>query len=78
MLDILDDYDWEEVFKYASNPQPAASFKGSCESFTRENVATVLAFCEGENDGDSWRGFFELKDGRFAYIEAWCDYTGWG
>lgn len=22
--------------------------------------------------------FFELKDGRFAFVSAGCDYTGWG
>ena len=30
--------------------------------------------------GGSWEGGFllALKDGRFAYITGWCDYTGWG
>lgn len=27
-----------------------------------------------------WSGGFlmALKDGRFAYLTGWCDYTGWG
>ena len=28
----------------------------------------------------TWTGGFvlKLKDGRFAYLTGWCDYTGWG
>lgn len=28
----------------------------------------------------SWEGGFllRLKDGRYAYLEGWCDTTGWG
>jgi hypothetical protein len=27
-----------------------------------------------------WAGGFlmKLKDGRYAYVSGWCDYTGWG
>lgn len=30
--------------------------------------------------GTDWSGGFlmQLKDGRFAYLTGWCDYTGWG
>lgn len=30
--------------------------------------------------GGEWSGGFlmELKDGKFAYVHGWCDYTGWG
>lgn len=30
--------------------------------------------------GGEWSGGFlmQLKDGRFAYLTGWCDYTGWG
>lgn len=34
-----------------------------------------------DSDGATeWAGGFlvSLKDGRFAYITGWCDYTGWG
>ena len=45
--------------------------------FTREDVAEILAIADGENDGPNWIGLFKLKDGRYAYLTAGCDYTGW-
>lgn len=33
-----------------------------------------------EDSPTEWSGGFlvKLKDGRYAYIWGWCDYTGWG
>jgi hypothetical protein len=33
-----------------------------------------------EDGGTDWSGGFlmQLRDGRFAYLTGWCDYTGWG
>lgn len=33
-----------------------------------------------EDSPTEWSGGFlvQLKDGRYAYIWGWCDYTGWG
>ena len=42
------------------------------------NVDRVIASADGHNDGDSWLAVLRLKDGRFAFLSAWCDYTGWG
>lgn len=64
-LEDLTSGDWDEVFKYA-------------EGFSVEDVAEVLAGEDGESDGDTWVGIFWLKDGKYAYLEAGCDYTGWG
>lgn len=58
--------DWQEAWKYAP------------DDVKREDVAVVVAAVEGCNDGDSWVGVFHLKDDRFLYLTAWCDYTGWG
>jgi hypothetical protein len=32
------------------------------------------------NSATEWSGGFlmHLKNGRFAYLTGWCDYTGWG
>jgi len=87
MLPELDDYDWEEAFKYG-NPSvcekghthgPAAVIGDdvSTASFSREDVVRIIAAEEGQNDGESWVGVFQLRDGRFASLRAWCDYTGW-
>lgn len=48
--------------------------------FTRADVAEVIAITDtsrGEWDGFSGAAVFRLKDGRFAYLSASCDYTGW-
>lgn len=63
LAEMRESYDWQEAFKYAS--------------FTMDEVESVVASSEGENDGQNWLAVFNLKDGRFAYLEAGCDYTGW-
>ena len=59
------DYDLYSCLKY--HPQP----------FTLDEIKKVLAVHEGENDGDDWRWVLSLKDGRFAFLQGGCDYTGW-
>jgi len=57
------DYNWNEALAYAP--------------FNMDEVAEILASEEGENDGDSWVAVVKLTDGRFGFIDAGCDYTGW-
>jgi hypothetical protein len=59
------DYDWAYVFNYASG-------------FGVNDVEEVIASRNGESDGRDWCAVFHLKDGRYAYLSAGCDYTGWG
>lgn len=47
------------------------------QSFTADDIERVLAVHVGENDGDDWRWVMKLKDGRFAFVQGGCDYTGW-
>lgn len=63
MISVLESGDWEEAFRYAD--------------FDREDVASIIAIEEGCNDGPSWLFVGTLKDGRLAYLEAGCDFTGW-
>jgi hypothetical protein len=91
MLKELDTYDWEEAFGYAGKEEgtcaywqgrdPVKTIKFcnivSEEPFDREDVEEIVAMDEGENDGSNWIGVFKLKDGRYATIDAGCDYTGW-
>lgn len=53
---------------------------GECPitSFEHRDIRDVLASAEGENDVANWIALVTLRDGRFAFISAWCDYTGWG
>ena len=72
------DYDWREAFKYASDGEPTQGYAGSLAGFTFDDVAEVVAADEGENDGADWIAVLRLRDGRFAFLSAGCDYTGWG
>lgn len=87
MIPELNDYDWMEVLKYASGETTPCGnvgyisanrgYNGPTDYFEPEDVAAVIALKEGEPDGDDWLGVFRLHDGRFAFICAGCDYTGW-
>lgn len=89
MLTELDDYDWREAFGYAGEPDTNATDHGgasvsvaegascSAERFTRDDVLMILHKQDGEGDERPWLMLGRLKDGRWFYLEASCDYTGW-
>lgn len=87
MLPELDGYDWEEAFAYSSGKESyGSSDTPTVPKFaeavpetpvTREDVAEILAIREGENDGPNWLLFAKLNDGRYFFLDAGCDYTGW-
>lgn len=82
------DYNWGEVFCFAgkdsgentggATPDPAVpSDKIDCSSFGVDDVLFIMGMDEGENDTSNWLIYGKLKDNRWFYIEAGCDYTGW-
>lgn len=79
---------WSDAFAYAGEPggygKPnlKAAHPGKevdLSPFARWDVAEVLACSEGENDGPNWLCFGRLGDGtgRYFFLSAGCDYTGW-
>lgn len=78
MLTILEDYDWEEVFKYATPSGVLPMSIIDTSPFTREDVVYIAGIEEGENDAYDWILYGMLNDGRWFYLQAGCDYTGWG
>jgi len=91
MLSELDRDDWAAAFSYACGGSKASGTYGSgvpsavgpgipvnAEPFTRESVVEIIATSDGENDEADWIGVFRLADGRYACLEAGCDYSGWG
>jgi len=76
------DYDWNEVFQYANGDKGAPRLAGNTDpsrpTFSLADVRYVIAEQVGENDGDDWCALVELHGGRFGYVTAGCDYTGWG
>lgn len=85
--ELRDGYDWKEVFGYAGeegacgwgSPSKVANASDdlSTAPFSRADVVALKHWTEGENDGPPWRVCGWLRDGRWFYLEAGCDYTGW-
>jgi hypothetical protein len=75
--ELRDDYDWQQAFYYARYVSPVLGWDGSKAPFTIDDVTQVIAVSPGFNDDQSWIGLFLLDDGRYAFVSAWCDYTGW-
>ncbi len=73
--ELKNNYDWNEAFAYGKNVRVA--HQCTTDTFGIYDVAEVLALSEGENDGISWMMAGRLNDGRFFFLDAWCDYTGW-
>jgi hypothetical protein len=77
----LEGYDWEQAFLFVSgnspNVSPVIGSSAPATSFSRDDVVRVVAAEDGENDDANWICIVELKDGRFAFLSAGCDYTGW-
>jgi hypothetical protein len=83
------DESWRSAFSFACG----TPIDGTCDSglptqlppgdvahasgFTPYDVKRVIAHVDGANDESNWAGVFELHDGRFAFLSAGCDYTGW-
>lgn len=88
MVTPLNDGNWDSVFAYAGEPNagdgsasinPAPPFaKISTDPFSRWDVEKVFGYADGDNDGPNWLMYGKLRDGRFFFITAGCDYTGWG
>ncbi len=64
-----------EAFVYANTIRTATGC--AKDGFTLADVSEVIAAEPGENDGPSWLMAGRLKDGRFFFLDAGCDYTGW-
>lgn len=78
----LSDYDWTVIL----SAEPArgrpwvnatAGFTGSVAPFNRRDIRHIIGISDGENDGADWIAVFLLWDGRYVFVSAGCDRTGW-
>ena len=75
--------DWSNAFKEAmldirpAHPGAKVDARTSLDRFRLDDVRAVLAKKAGANDERPWLAAVELWDGRWAFVEASCDYTGW-
>lgn len=60
---LMSAYDWQQAMEYAK--------------FTFSDVKTVILAQEGENDGANWKLIVELTSGKYGWLKAGCDYSGW-
>ena len=55
-------------------------------TINREDVVKIIHQHDGEADVDNWWGIFKInnvlgigeKHHLYLYVDAWCDYSGWG
>lgn len=86
MHTLIDDCDWEYIFENFVNPptngdNPIHEPIKLDYPITRNDVTSVIAISNGQNDEDEWLGVFEVDvncNTYFLMVRAWCDYTGWG
>lgn len=82
---LRESYDWRIIFGKESygasdscrNPHNPLTRQPAGRSYGLDDIEDVIAVRDGENDGEEWLGLFKMKDGRFLYVFAGCDYTGW-
>lgn len=82
MLDVLDDWNWAQVFADESSgnvTKEITAYGCSDEEFTREDVVQVLHMYDDSDaqDEPNFIGLFLLRDGRFLAATGWHDNTGW-
>lgn len=74
-----EDGDWGEAFAVCEKPSGADPTREdyNFSSVRLEAVKHVFAMRTGENDGQDWLVAGTLEDGRYFFVSAGCDYTGW-
>lgn len=84
-------YDWEQAIEQSGYDTGTAAFPvEKTEPLTMADIARVDTYAisyhdqrwtPGEDNGGTELALYallELADGRWASLEAWNDYTGWG
>ncbi len=83
---LKEGYDWKCAFEYAGEPGDDGSADireappgsdVSLQPFSREDVIKIIGISKGENDELNWLCAGKLKDGRWFFLSAGCDSTGW-
>lgn len=75
---IWDEYDWSSIFNSYSVETRSTDRDLIDERPKREDVERVHRFyCSADTGDRDFYALIELRDGRWAGLEAWHDYTGW-
>lgn len=73
--EVGEEYDWRSAFDVVT-PQACMGFDGSI-NFDISMVTRIHRAYAGLNDSEDWECIGELSDGRWFFLCAGCDYTGW-
>lgn len=63
---MMSAYDWIEAMQHAK------------ENFEFKDVDKIIFEREGDNDVCNWLLIVLLKTGKYGWLSAGCDYSGWG
>lgn len=74
---FFEDYNWSEAWSIANFSKARNDSNVSTEVFEINDIEVIISSDEGCNDGDNWIMIGKVKDGRFFFLSAGCDYTGW-
>lgn len=73
--------EWNDAFDNIGGISGVPGYEGSLETFGKNDVSAIIGgFRHPGPDGygnEELGLALELKDGRFAWISASCDTTGW-
>lgn len=70
-------YNWSCALAYLGTVAGVAGDTTKYDPILEEDIAHVFDSYPGANNGPAWMIAGVLKDGRYFYLEASCDYTGW-
>jgi hypothetical protein len=68
---------YKKIVEVGGDDDLASCLQYNEQPFGVDDIKQVLAVWDGEHDGDHYRWILEMKDGRYMYLNGWCDYTGW-
>lgn len=77
-LESYEKRDWPHYDRPESDHCYAAEVIERDTDWDPQDMAEVLWHVDGENDEADWAALMRAKDGRYWFVAAWCDYTGWG
>ena len=70
--------DLSDAIEYALGPMiPTEGYSGPAGMLSMDIIEKIVFEDRGEKDERNWLWVLLLKDGRWVFVNAGCDYTGW-
>lgn len=75
--DDINEDSYNKIKHNSADIRPSREQNISLVPFDRRDIQQLIAYAEGERDRLRWLALMKLWDGRYAFLSAGCDYTGW-